>query len=124
MEVVEDMGETCTLEVLLLIDTSASMYHKLATVKEALIDLSISLNARVGENEFSMYQFPGKRSDIESIMKWSPNLDGMYDTFPKLASGGITPTGPALQEAIYQFGKQNLVRSMKRSDAQSEEEFL
>ncbi len=124
MEVVEDMGETCKLEVLLLIDTSASMYHKLATVKEALIDLSISLNARVGENEFSMYQFPGKRSDIESIMKWSPNLDGMYDTFPKLASGGITPTGPALQEAIYQFGKQNLVRSMKRSDAQSEEEFL
>src|SRR5699024_7220833 len=42
MEVVEDMGETCTLEVLVLVDTSASMYDKLETVKEALIDLSIS----------------------------------------------------------------------------------
>lgn len=124
MEVVEDMGETCQLEVLVLVDTSASMYHKLATVKEALIDLSISLNARVGNNLFSMYQFPGKRSDIEPIMKWSPNLDKMYETFPKLASGGITPTGPALQEAMYQFGKKNLLRSMKRSEAQSEEELL
>ena len=124
MEVVEDMGETCKLEVLVLIDTSASMYHKLSTVKEALIDLSISLQARIGDNVFSMYQFPGKRSDIEPIMKWSPNLDEMYQTFPKLASGGITPTGPALQEAMYQFGKNHVVRSLRRSGTQSEEEFL
>lgn len=125
MEVVEDMGETCKLEVLVLIDTSASMYHKLSTVKEALIDLSISLQARIGDNLFSMYQFPGKRSDIEPIMKWSPRLDEMYHTFPKLASGGITPTGPALQEAMYQFGKNHVVRSLRQNDAQSsEEEFL
>lgn len=124
IEVVEDMGETCQLEVLVLVDTSASMYHKLTTVKEALIDLSISLQARIGDNMFSMYQFPGKRKAIESILKWSPNLENISDTFPKLASGGITPTGPALQEAMYQFGKKNLLRSMKHSDAQSEEELL
>src|SRR5699024_11384321 len=41
MEVVEDMGETCDLEVVVLIDTSASMRDKLPTVKEALIDLSL-----------------------------------------------------------------------------------
>src|SRR5690625_7653987 len=44
MEVVEDLGETSDLEVLVLVDTSASMRHKLETVKEALIDLSVSLN--------------------------------------------------------------------------------
>src|SRR5690625_7927036 len=58
MEVVEDMGETCDLEVVVLIDTSASMRDKLPTVKEALIDLSLSLNARIGRNRFCIYQFP------------------------------------------------------------------
>src|SRR5699024_10638685 len=61
MEVVEDLGETSDLEVLVLVDTSASMHEKLPTVKEALIDLSISLNARIGKNKFAIYQFPGGR---------------------------------------------------------------
>ena len=65
MEVVEDLGETVRMEVLVLVDTSASMKHKLPTVKEALIDLSISLNARSGENQFAVYIFPGKRTEKE-----------------------------------------------------------
>src|SRR5699024_12165671 len=75
MEIVEDLGETCDLEVLVLVDTSASMHDKLETVKEALIDLSISLNARIGRNLFSIYRFPGKRKDIERVFDWSPQLD-------------------------------------------------
>ena len=46
MEVVDELGETVHLQVLVLVDTSASMAPKLPTVKEALIDLSISLNSR------------------------------------------------------------------------------
>lgn len=118
MEVVEDMGETCNLEVLVLIDTSASMHDKLATVKEALIDLSISLNARMGRNNFAMYSFPGRRKDIQKVFNWSPQLDAVSTVFPKLASGGITPTGPALREALYQFGKKSLLRSFKDEDEQ------
>ena len=113
MEVVEDMGETCHLEVLILIDTSASMHDKLETVKEALIDLSISLNARIGTNKFSMYRFPGKRKDLQKVFDWSSKLDSVSTIFPKLASGGITPTGPALREAIYQFGKKSLQRGFE-----------
>src|SRR5690625_2962001 len=59
MEVVEDMGETSRLEIVVLIDTSASMHDKLETVKEALIDLSISLNARLVETNFCIFSFPG-----------------------------------------------------------------
>src|SRR5699024_9443229 len=113
MEVVEDMGETCTLEVLVLVDTSASMYDKLETVKEALIDLSISLNARIGSNRFCIFSFPGKRKDIQKVFDWSPKLDAISTIFPKLTSGGITPTGPALREALYQFGKKTLFSSFK-----------
>lgn len=123
MEVVEDMGETCDLEVVVLIDTSASMRDKLPTVKEALIDLSLSLNARIGRNRFCIYQFPGKRNkDIEKVFGWSPQLDEVSTIFPKLTSGGITPTGPAIKEAIYQFGKKSLLRSFRKNDAQNMEE--
>lgn len=122
MEVVEDLGETCDLEVLVLIDTSASMSTKLELVKEALIDLSISLNSRIGRNRFCIYSFPGKRKDIDKVLDWSPKLDSVSSVFPKLTSGGVTPTGPAIREAMYQFGKQSLLRSFRRNDKQDIEE--
>lgn len=122
MEVVEDMGETCDLEVLVLVDTSASMHDKLLTVKEALIDLSISLNSRIGRNRFCIFSFPGKRKDIDKVFDWSPKLDSVSTIFPKLSSGGITPTGPAIREAMYQFGKKSLLRSFRNEDESNVEE--
>lgn len=122
MEVVEDMGETSDLEVLVLIDTSASMHDKLPTVKEALIDLSISLNARIGRNRFCIFSFPGRRKSIQKVFDWSPELDAVKTVFPKLTSGGITPTGPAIREAMYQFGKKSLLRSFKDEDEPGMEE--
>ncbi|OZU89539.1 hypothetical protein CIL03_07475 [Virgibacillus indicus] len=122
MEVVEDMGETCDLEVLVLVDTSASMHDKIETVKEALIDLSISLNSRIGRNRFCIYSFPGKRKDIQKVFDWSPKLDAISTVFPKLTSGGITPTGPAIREAMYQFGKKSLLRSFRYEDEPGIEE--
>ncbi|WP_028781792.1 vWA domain-containing protein [Thalassobacillus devorans] len=121
MEVVEDLGETCDLEVLVLVDTSASMTPKLSTVKEALFDLSLSLNARSGNNRFSIFCFPNKTKPIQKLMDWTPELDGISKVFPKLASGGITPTGPALKEAMYQFGKKSLFGSMKHASKPYEE---
>ncbi|BAC12031.1 VWA domain-containing protein [Oceanobacillus iheyensis] len=122
MEVVEDLGETSDLEVVVLVDTSASMRDKLQTVKEALMDLSISLNSRVGRNRFCIYSFPGKRKDIDLILDWSPKLDSISSVFPKLSSGGITPTGPAIRAAMYQFSKKNLLRGMRHEDEYGIEE--
>lgn len=121
MEVVEELGETVDLEVLVLVDTSASMRDKLDTVKEALIDLSISLNARMGKNRFSIFRFPGRKQDIEKVLDWSPQLNTISSVFPKLTSGGITPTGPAIREAIYQFGRSNMLRSFS-DDEQDDEQ--
>ncbi len=103
MEVVEDLGETSNLEILILVDTSASMNNKLETVKESLEDLSLSLNARSGKNKFSIYTFPGKKKPVTEVMPWTPNLLNISSVFPKLTSGGITPTGPALREALHHF---------------------
>ncbi|MYL35964.1 VWA domain-containing protein [Pontibacillus yanchengensis] len=122
MEVVEDLGETCDLEVLVLVDTSASMHNKLPTVQDSLYDLSLSLNARMGKNKFSIYSFPGKRRDIDKIMDWTPKLDSISSVFPKLTSGGITPTGPALRSAIQQFEKKRNLRSLMTRDESAREE--
>lgn len=110
MEVVDELGETCDLEVLVLVDTSASMANKLPTVQEALIDLSISMNARIGRSRFSVYQFPGRKKAIHQLVDWTGKLDSITAIFSKLASGGVTPTGPALKEAMHQFGKKSLRR--------------
>ncbi|MFT4415995.1 VWA domain-containing protein [Fredinandcohnia humi] len=124
MEVVDELGETVDLEVLVLVDISASMKQKLPTVKEALLDLSISLNARMGDNRFSVFVFPGKKVEVEKVLDWTPRLESLSSIFPKLMTGGITPTGPAIREALSYFKKkQRSLRSLlSRDDEQYYEE--
>jgi len=119
MEVVDELNETVNLEVLILVDTSASMKHKLPTVKEALLDLSLSLNARMGDNKFAVFVFPGKRKDVEKLLDWTPKLESLTTVFSKLAPGGITPTGPAIRDAITFFEKKRSLRSLLRRDDES-----
>jgi len=103
VEIVDDLGETATMKVLVLIDASASMYSKLSAVKESIFDLSISLNSRTGDNSYSVFIFPGKRTDVENVLDWTGRLDSLTKIFAKLKTGGYTPTGPALSAAITQF---------------------
>lgn len=125
MEVVDELGETSSLEVLILLDTSASMNSKLPTVKESLFDLSISLNSRMGNNLFSIFTFPGRRSEVENILDWTPKLDSMSAVFPKLTTGGITPTGPAIREAVTYFNnKKRSLRSLISRDESYIEESM
>lgn len=105
MEVVEDLGEACELDVFVLVDTSASMRDKLLTVKEALLDLSMNLDARSGRNHFAIYQFPYKGETIGVIHDWAERLAEVSVIFPKLVSSGMTPSGPAIMEAINQFNR-------------------
>lgn len=122
MEVVDELGETVELEVLILVDTSASMKQKLPTVKEALLDLSLSLNARSGENRFSLFVFPGKKNEVEKLLDWTPRLESLTGVFSKLTTGGITPTGPAINEAITYFKKKRSLRSLLSRDDEFFEE--
>ncbi|TWD89565.1 Ca-activated chloride channel family protein [Neobacillus bataviensis] len=126
MEVVDELGETVELEVLILVDTSASMKHKLPTVKEALLDLSLSLNARTGDNLFSVYVFPGKKNDVEKLLDWTPKLQVLTSVFSQLSTGGITPTGPALRTALSAFAekKQSLRSLLSRDDESYFEESM
>lgn len=116
MEVVDELGETSKLEVLILVDTSASMKHKLEIVKDSLLDLSLSMNARQGDNQFSVFVFPGKNNDVEKLLDWTPKLEVLTKIFPKLTTGGITPTGPAIEEAVAYFNKKRSLRGLLSND--------
>ncbi|HET7657140.1 MAG TPA: vWA domain-containing protein, partial [Bacillales bacterium] len=118
MEVVDELGETLGLEVLILVDTSASMKAKLPTVQDALVDLSLSLSARSGANQFSLYTFPGKRKDTDQILDWSPKIGNIQKVLSKLSSGGVTPTGPAIRDALSRF------KRSKRSLISTDESFI
>ncbi|MBL4954194.1 VWA domain-containing protein [Neobacillus sp. OS1-32] len=119
MEVVDELGETVDLEVLILVDTSASMKQKLETVKEALLDLSLSLTARTGNNQFSVYVFPGKNSYVEKLLDWTPKLQSLATIFSQLSTGGITPTGPAIRTALSSFNQKRSIRSLLSNDDES-----
>src|SRR5699024_4752659 len=110
MEVVEDMGETCDLEVLVLVDTSASMHDKLPMVKVALLVLSITLAVRIGRTRLSIVRCPGTRKDLQEVLDWSPELRSISPLSPNLPCGGLTPTGPAITEAMQALGKRRLLR--------------
>jgi len=114
VELVEEMGETANLQVLILVDTSASMHSKLPAVKEALLDLSYNLQARSGQNEFAIFQYPHKQSIISPITHWTRELESMSVIFPKLILGGVTPTGPALQKAMQKFSKKQIEGNVHR----------
>ncbi|XJZ27390.1 VWA domain-containing protein [Bacillota bacterium Lsc_1132] len=119
MEVVDELGETVELEVLILVDTSASMKQKLQTVKEAILDLSISLNSRTGHNSFSVFVFPGKKSEVEMLLGWTPKLTMLTSVFSQLSPGGITPTGPAIRAALTAFQQKRSLRSLLSRDDES-----
>ncbi|PWA12137.1 hypothetical protein DCC39_07785 [Pueribacillus theae] len=103
IEVVDELGETLDLEVCILVDTSASMKHKLPTVKESLIDLSLSMRARTGDYSYSLLAFPAKRKDTAKLIDWTSKMKELTNAFNKLTPGGVTPTGPALRESVEMF---------------------
>lgn len=106
MNVVDELGETLDMALTVVVDTSASMKRKLPTVQEALVDLSVSLESRQGDQQFSLLVYPWKKKETKVLLKWTPKLQALNNVFDRLTSGGVTPTGPALREAIRMFSRQ------------------
>ncbi|MCP1312296.1 vWA domain-containing protein [Paenibacillus tyrfis] len=103
VRVIDDLTETADLKVALLIDASASMKPKLPAVKEAICDLQLSLQSRMGESLLSVFHFPGNVSgdqEVEMDIGWTRDLANLNRLFYKLNMKGTTPTGPALLKVV------------------------
>ncbi|NEW09580.1 hypothetical protein GK047_27000 [Paenibacillus sp. SYP-B3998] len=103
VQVIDNMSESTSLRVALLIDASASMKPKLAAVREAIHDLLLSLRARTGKSELAVFHFPSSKNrdqEIEMDLNWSNELANLDKMFYKINMKGTTPTGPALLQTL------------------------
>jgi Ca-activated chloride channel homolog len=103
VHVIDEMSETVSLRVALLIDTSASMKPKLPAVREAIHDLLLSLRARTGKSELAVFHFPASANGEEALemdMNWTNQLANLDKMFYKINMRGTTPTGPALLQTV------------------------
>jgi len=102
VKVMEEMEETMSLSVALLIDASASMKPKLHAVEEAIRDLTLSLQARKGRSQVSVFHFPGDNQYTYCVMDtgWISNASSIGSLFGKIRMRGTTPTGPALLQVV------------------------
>ncbi|MCC2684427.1 MAG: hypothetical protein K0R75_1326 [Paenibacillaceae bacterium] len=114
VKVIDELGETSSLRVALLIDCSASMKDKLPAVREAIRDLLLSLQARNGKSEICVFHFPGGTYGEEAQLDadWTTELAKVENLFYKLIMKGTTPTGPAILTCIRHMVGQNRRRSL------------
>lgn len=100
---VDELGERSAMQVVMLVDTSASMKTKLSAVQQAIHDFSISLRSRSGSSKMAVCSFPGKYQHLDVRIPWTEQVEKAHQLTSGLTMSGITPTGPAIVEAIALF---------------------
>lgn len=105
---IDQAGEEAELRLLLLLDVSASMRHKLPQVREAIQDLELGIKSRKGKYETAVMIYPDQRQGAKLIADFS-EMPRLTSIGRELTAAGGTPTGPALQQAIdwFAYGKEN-----------------
>ncbi|MGL4818714.1 MAG: VWA domain-containing protein [Bacilli bacterium] len=94
--VVSRLSEEASVSVVILIDTSGSMETHMTAVFDAIQSLIAAYPNRI---MFKLCSFPGKYEAAVQHSSWRKTLEEM----PALVFGGLTPTGPALYEALSHF---------------------
>ncbi|QQE74576.1 VWA domain-containing protein [Brevibacillus composti] len=100
---VDELGENSRLDVVMLVDSSGSMKPKLSAVQQAIHDFSISLRSRRGKSRMAVCSFPGKQTHLDVRIPWTEEVEQAHQLSSDLQMSGITPTGPAIVEAIALF---------------------
>lgn len=103
VEKAEQIGENSTLELVLLIDTSASMIAKLNAVARSVQDLSVSLQSRKGTSKVAVATYPGNGFPLDLKADWTDDISKLSLLSRQLHASGNTPTGPALLAALKFF---------------------
>lgn len=103
MQVLDKLEDEVRIQLVVAVDMSASMKDKLPTVREAIRDLALSLQARQGAAEVAVIGFPGDHDDpVRLIQPFRADVD-VTALERQLAARGGTPTGPAIEYAVQMF---------------------
>lgn len=122
VNVVDELSETTSLRIALLIDASASMKPKLGAVEDAIRDLALSLEAREGTSEIAVFHFPGRSSEEDAVLDtdWTSDLSGIRSLFSRIRMRGATPTGPAIFKVLEHYRYDTLNEHQGRYLAESQ----
>lgn len=92
-------------QLLVLIDTSASMRTKLPAVRQSLADLYVHLCSHPARCFLSLYTFPTTdvARPISRMLSWTSDANRLRHWRRRVKVNGITPTGPALLAAANEF---------------------
>lgn len=124
IEKAEQIGEMSDLQILLLIDTSASMKTKITAVEQAIHDFDISLRSRSGKCRVMVASFPGKLTFLDVIMTWTDDLSPISALSRHLSMSGTTPTGPALEEALQYYGINRTYEHLSRGGSGGTQDYV
>lgn len=103
MQMVDKLEEEVNLELVVAVDTSASMKDKMNTVREAIRDLSLSLQARMGKSLVAVLAFPGEGDENVQRISGFREQVSLKELSQVFVARGGTPTGPAIDYAIDLF---------------------
>lgn len=103
VKLIDRIGDEVDLKCLILLDASGSMKHKIHIAKKSILELLLFLEERKGKNEIAVSVFPGKEGYYELLCEFTQDLDKLKNSLEVIQTGGITPTGPAIEGAINIF---------------------
>lgn len=103
MQIVDKLEEEVRLEIVVAVDMSASMRDKIPTVREAIRDLALSLQARQGQSVVAIISFPGPDEDMVKVVQPFAHEVDMKSLEQMFIARGGTPTGPAIDHAVKLF---------------------
>jgi Ca-activated chloride channel family protein len=94
IDLITDLANVADLQMVILIDTSASMSGKIPAVLQSVGDLILSLQDRKGATKMLVARFPGKETVLQIL------ANNSEFNWNELCPTGRTPTGPAILEAF------------------------
>ncbi|MTI46495.1 vWA domain-containing protein [Sporosalibacterium faouarense] len=99
-ELIDKYGEEVDLKCCVAIDCSGSMTNKINIAKNSVLNLLKVLKARKGRAEIAVIGYPGSNKIKPTILcPFTEKIEDLERGLQKIKTGGITPTGDALEWA-------------------------
>ena len=113
VRMIDKMGDEISLKCLILLDASGSMKKKIDIARKSIFELLMFLEERSGENQIGVMVFPGESGYYELLCDFTRDIDELRDKIEVIETGGITPTGPAIEGAIKIFAGEDYEYSIR-----------
>ena len=105
VKLVDRIGNEIDLKCLIILDISGSMKKKINIARKSIFELLLFLEERIGENNIGVMVFPYKEKHYKLLCDFTTDIDMLREKVEIVETGGTTPTGFAIEEAIKIFTK-------------------